>query len=61
MKDFREMLTLGRVRGIYDKNGVSNLPTEDLRDLRDWLDLLSDEIYLMKRTAVRELGKRESG
>ncbi len=56
MKDIREMLTLGRVRGMYqDKDGFSKLSKEDLRTLFGYLDLLADEIYQMKRVAMREL------
>ena len=58
--DIREMLTLERVRGMYqDGGGFFKLSMEDLYGLRDWLDMLSDEVYQMKREVMREIGRRQ--
>jgi len=56
ISDINEMLTLGRIRGMYhSEDRFSKLPLTDLYELRDWLDLVSDEIYQMKRAAMREI------
>lgn len=58
MKDIKGMLTLGRVRGIYQgEDGFSKLSGDDLRALYDYLDLLSDEVYQIKRAVMKELNK----
>lgn len=62
MSDILEMLTLDRVRGIYrNEDGFSKLSLEDLYELRDWLDLVSDEVYTMKRAVMKEIGRKARG
>lgn len=59
VKDIRETLTLGRIRGMYySKDIFSKLSDKDLRGLHDWLDLLSVEVHQMKRIAMREISTR---
>lgn len=52
-------LTLERIRGMcHSEDTLSKLSDEDLRGFCDWLDLLFDEIYLMKCIAMKEIDTR---
>jgi hypothetical protein len=50
-QEFKEMLTLGRVRGMFNKNKFSQLSACDIWAVRDWLDDLLIEVNQLYRTA----------
>ncbi len=55
VKSFREMLTLGRIQGMYNKNKFANLSEQELRVLRGWLYARSHELRVMVREVCRKL------
>jgi hypothetical protein len=60
VKTFREMLTLGRIRGMYNEDKFASLSEQELRVVQEWLYVLQTrEIDVMARDVARALLRTE--